>query len=143
MPVSYHYQIPSFKIKSKKRVTDWILLIAFLEKKVIEKVDLIFCNDEFLLKLNQEFLSHEAYTDVITFDYSKAGKIVAEIYISIDRVKENSFTFKFSFDTELSRVMIHGILHCFGYLDKTDRDKKIIRRKEEECLRLLEEMKKN
>ncbi|HYV92459.1 MAG TPA: rRNA maturation RNase YbeY [Chitinophagales bacterium] len=150
MPVSFHYQVPSFKIKNKYRIIDWILLIAFLQKKVIEKVDFIFCNDEFLLKLNKEFLAHKAYTDVITFNYSEANNIIAEIYISIDRVRENAISFsegiltdKFSFDKELSRVMIHGVLHCFGYTDKNDRDKKMMRRKEEECLRLLEEMKKN
>ena len=150
MPVSFQYQIPSFKIKNKKRITDWILLIAFLGKKEIEKVDFIFCTDEFLFRLNKEFLSHKTYTDVITFDYSEGNHIIAEIYISIERVNENATSFskgvladKFPFEKELSRVMIHGVLHCFGYSDKKDRDKKTMRRKEEECLQLLEEMKKN
>ena len=143
MAVSFHYQIPSFKIKNKKRIADWILLIAFLEKKEIEKVDFIFCNDEFLWKLNKEFLSHKTYTDVITFDYSEANKTIAEIYISVDRVTENAASLNFSFEKELHRVMIHGVLHCFGYSDKNDRDRKTMRRKEEECLRLLEEMNNN
>jgi probable rRNA maturation factor len=144
MRISFHYQVPSFRIKNKKRLTDWILLIAFLEKKEIEKIDFIFCNDDYLLQLNRKFLSHKNYTDVITFNYSEKKKsIIAEIYSSIDRVRENAKLFNVSFEEELNRVIIHGILHCIDYNDKNNRDRKKMRIKEDECLRLLEEMKKN
>src|SRR6187399_1752283 len=130
MPLSFYYQVPSFRIKNKKKITDWILLIAFLEKKEIEKVDFIFCDDAFLLRLNKNFLSHSSLTDIITFDYSEKKIITAEIYISVERVKENKTNFKVSFDEELHRVMIHGVLHCFGYRDKTATEKKRMRREE-------------
>jgi len=141
MRISFHYQVPSFRIKNKKRLTDWILLVAFLEKKEIEKVDIIFCNDEFLLRLNKKFLSHKNYTDVLTFNYSEKKKsITAEIYCSIDRVKENAKFFNVSFEEELNRVIIHGILHCMDYHDKNAHDRRKMRKKEDECLRILAEM---
>lgn len=144
MRISFHYQVPSFRIKNKKRLTDWILLIAFLEKKEVEKIDFIFCNDEYLLQLNKKFLSQKNYTDILTFNYSEKKKsITAEIYSSIDRVRENAKLFNVSFEEELHRVIIHGILHCMGYHDKNDRDQRKMHNKEDECLRLLEEMKKN
>jgi probable rRNA maturation factor len=140
MPVSFHYQIPSFRIKNKKKITDWILLIAFLEKKEIEKVDFVFCDDEYLLLLNKHFLSHVTLTDIITFDYSEKKIITAEIYISVERVNENKTNFKVSFEEELHRVMIHGVLHCLGYGDKSEAEKKIMRREETKCLKLLNEI---
>jgi probable rRNA maturation factor len=140
MPVSFHYQIPSFRIKNKKKITDWILLIAFLEKKEIEKVDFVFCDDEYLLLLNKHFLSHVTLTDIITFDYSEKKIITAEIYISVERVNENKTNFKVSFEEELHRVMIHGVLHCLGYGDKSEGEKKIMRREETKCLKLLNEI---
>jgi rRNA maturation RNase YbeY len=141
MRISFHYQVPFFRIKNKKRITDWILLIAYLEKKEIEKIDFIFCDDEYLLQLNEKFLSHKNYTDVLTFNYSEKKKsIVAEIYTSIDRVKENARVFNVSFEEELNRVIIHGILHCMGYHDKNIHDRRKMRRKENECLRLLKDM---
>ena len=144
MRISFYYQVPSFRIKNKKRLTDWILLIAFLEKKEIEKIDFIFCNDEYLLHLNKKFLSHKTYTDVLTFNYSEKKKsIIAEIYCSIDRIKENARVFKVSFEQELNRVIAHGILHCMGYHDKNDHDRRKIRKKEDECLRLLAQLKES
>jgi probable rRNA maturation factor len=144
MRISFDYQVPSFRIKNKKRLTDWILLIAFLEKKEIEKIDFIFCNDEYLLRLNKKFLSHKNYTDVLTFNYSEKKKsIIAEIYSSIDRVRENAKVFNVSFEEELNRVIIHGVLHCMGYQDKNDHDLRKMHKKEDECLRLLAEMKKS
>jgi len=140
MPVSFHYQISSFKIKNKKRIIDWLLAVAFLEQKEIEKIDFIFCDDEFLLSLNQKFLHHKTLTDIITFDDSSKKEIDAEIFISIPRVKENATYFKVGNEDELHRVMIHGVLHCSGYGDKTEIDKKRMRKKEDEYLRLLQKM---
>ena len=140
MPVSFDYQVSSFLLKRKKQLVNWILLVAYVEKKEIEKIDFVFCSDEFLLELNRKFLSHKTYTDILTFDYSEGNEIMAEIYISIDRVKENALKLKVSFEEELHRVMIHGVLHCFGYEDKKKASQKKIRRKEDEYLRLLAEM---
>jgi probable rRNA maturation factor len=144
MRISFHYQVPSFRIKSKKRITDWILLIAFLEKKEIEKIDFIFCDDKYLLQLNKKFLSHKNYTDVLTFNYSEKKKSInAEIYISIDRVRENASLFNISFAEELNRVIVHGLLHCLGYHDKNDHARRQMRKKEDKCLLLLAEMKES
>lgn len=138
MPISFSYQISSFKIKKKKQVSDWILLVAYLQNKGIEKIEYIFCDDDYLLQLNKKYLSHQTLTDIITFNYNKQKEsIVAEIYISIERVKENAVNFKISFEEELHRVIIHGLLHCFGYNDKKNAEQKRMRRKEDEYLKLL------
>ena len=140
MPVSFAYQVSSFRIKNKKQITEWMLLVAYLEEKQIENVGFVFCDDDFLLALNKKFLSHKTFTDIITFDYSEKKKISAEIYISVPRVKENASSFKTSFKNELHRVMIHGVLHCMGYHDKSERAKKQMRKKEDRYLLLLSEM---
>jgi len=140
MPLSFNYQWRSYRLKNKRRITDWILAAAYIEKKEIERLNYVFCTDEYLLRLNREFLSHDTYTDILTFNYSGTKKIEAEIFISMDRVKENAKNLNISFDDELHRVMIHGVLHCMGYTDKSAREQKKMRKKEDECLRLLAEM---
>jgi probable rRNA maturation factor len=140
MPVSFQYQIFSFKIKNQKHLVNWFLTVAFLENKEIEKIDFVFCNDEFLVKLNEKFLKHKTLTDILTFDDSTKRQINAEVYISIPRVKENATYFKVGFIDELYRVMIHGLLHCCGYRDKSEKEKKLIRRKEDEYLQLLHQL---
>ena len=137
MPIAFYYQVPSFSVKNKKQVQEWILTVAFIEKKEIEKIDYVFCNDEFLLGLNTKFLHHKTLTDIITFDDSQDNVISAEIYISIPRVKENAAIFETSFQKELYRVMIHGVLHCMGYRDKSKKDQRKMRRLEEKYLRMI------
>ncbi len=106
---------------------------------VIDELNYIFCSDDYLLSLNQRFLSHDEYTDIITFDHSFNKKqISAEIFISIKRVKENAKTFKTTFQNELHRVMIHGVLHLTGYKDKTKKQQQAIRKKEDYYLRKLQ-----
>lgn len=139
MPFSFHYQIKSFRVKGKKLMADWLLTAAFLEHKEIEHIDFVFCDDAFLLELNKKFLHHRTLTDIITFDESTKHLLMAEIYISTERVKENAATYNVSFFEELRRVMIHGLLHCMGYGDKTEREKKKMRKKEEEYLALFRE----
>ena len=140
MPVSFQYQVSSFKVKNQKLLINWFLTVAFLENKEIEKIDFVFCNDEFLLTLNQKFLKHKTLTDILTFDDSTKRKISAEIYVSIPRVKENATYFKVGFIDELHRVMIHGLLHCCGYKDKHEKERNRIRRKEDEYLQLLDQL---
>jgi len=94
----------------------------------------IFCSDSYLLKINQEFLKHDFYTDVITFDYSSGDIISGDIFISIDRIKYNAKQFKVSFDYELLRIVIHGVLHLLGYNDKQNQDKILMTSKEDEYL---------
>ena len=107
------------------------------EEQHAKTINYIFCSDDYLLKINKEYLNHDTLTDIITFDNSEEeGKIEADIFISIDRIKENALSLKKDFDQELHRVIIHGLLHLLGYNDKTDDDKAEMRKKEDACLSL-------
>jgi probable rRNA maturation factor len=104
----------------------------------LEELNYIFCSDEYLHQMNLTYLNHDTLTDIITFDNSEAEQIIeGDIFISIDRVKENSEEFDVLFETELHRVLVHGLLHLFGYKDKSEREKVLMREKEEACLSLL------
>jgi rRNA maturation RNase YbeY len=105
------------------------------EKTRLEQLQYIFCSDEYLLEINKQHLNHNYYTDIITFDLSETPEAVTgEIYISIDRVKDNAQTYKASFKQELLRVIFHGALHLCGYKDKTDKDQTLMRKAEDKYL---------
>ena len=107
-----------------------------MEMKTIDEIHIVFCSDDYLLSLNQQFLKHDTYTDIISFDYTeKKGALKGEIYISIDRVKENASLFGSSFMYEIHRVIFHGVLHLCGYKDKLKADQTVMRAKEEVYLR--------
>jgi len=114
----------------------WINESALKENKTVENLSFIFCSDDFLLKINNKYLNHDFYTDVISFDYSEQNLVSGDIYISIDRVKENSRKFGCTVKDELHRIIIHGILHLFGYSDKTPEQKAIMKDKEDFYLSL-------
>jgi len=107
-----------------------------VENKNFEIINIIFCGDEDLLKKNITYLKHKTYTDIITFNYSKNNIVSGDLYISVERVKENASTYKVNFIEELRRVIIHGILHLIGYNDKTEEEKVLIRKKEDFYLSL-------
>ena len=121
----------SFNLTSQERVSLWLLDVIDKEEKAIKEISFNFCNDKELLKVNQEFLSHNNLTDIITFDYSDSRGIIGEILISTERVKDNALDFDQPFDVELRRVMVHGILHLCGYKDKSDDDKILMTKKED------------
>jgi rRNA maturation RNase YbeY len=103
--------------------------------KEVEAINYVFCNDEYLLGINQEYLRHDTLTDIITFELSGPGQpLLADIFISVERVRENAANFKVSFLSEIRRVIFHGVLHLAGYKDKKKEDKKRMREKEAECL---------
>ena len=110
--------------------SSWLENVCIAENKTIEVINYIFCSDEYLLKINQEHLQHDFYTDVISFPFAK-DPIEGDIFISIERVKENALTHKVDFFTELKRVMVHGILHFLGYDDKDEQDQKVMSNKED------------
>ncbi len=113
------------------RVEGWIEQLISTEEKKTGNINYIFCDDEYLLKVNQDFLNHDYYTDVITFDYVKGKTISGDIFISITRIKENAITLSDNdFERELIRVLAHGVLHLCGYKDKSEGDQKIMRAKE-------------
>ena len=115
----------------------WIIHSLNLEKHKLGELTIVFCDDTFLHQLNVEFLNHDTLTDIITFDYNQGDMIFGEIYISIERVKENAEEFSVSFDEELRRVIIHGVLHLCGYKDKSNEDKVLMRMKEDNYLALF------
>lgn len=112
----------------------WLERIITSEDKKLGEISFIFCDDNYLLKLNQQFLDHDTFTDIISFDYSLGNIISGDIYISIERVKDNASIFAVDFAEELRRVMAHGILHFCGFNDKTKKEEELMRRKENEKL---------
>ena len=134
MAISFTSQNIQFTLKNKLGLKNWIKGIIEKEKKDVGQINYVFVNDDALLKMNIAFLNHNTYTDIITFDYCENKKISGDIFISIDRVKENASKFKTSFKDELHRVIIHGVLHLCGYKDKTRKDAEIIRKKENSSL---------
>src|SRR5690606_2632638 len=126
-----------FELKNSIKLQKWIFETIISEGFELGELLYIFCDDEYLHKLNIEYLNHDTLTDVISFDYN-IGKIInGEIYISVERVAENAIDFKTDFENELHRVMIHGVLHFCGYKDKSDTEERIMRQKEEDSLRRL------
>lgn len=123
-----------FSLEKEKKVTNWIKKIAKQEGKKAGNIAYFFCTDDYLLNINRQFLKHDFYTDIITFDYSEDNKIEGEIFISVDRVKDNALKFKQPFQKELMRIIIHGVLHLCGHKDKKPTDKKRMRVKEDEAL---------
>ena len=148
MPIHFHSQNISFTLKNKKsacrskasasagrELKVWLSKTVSSEKKSLGNLNFVFCSDNYLLQLNQTYLQHNTYTDIITFDYSdkkiSPSIISGDIFISIERVKENAEKFQVPFLKELHRVMIHGVLHLMGYKDKTKKDKMLMREKED------------
>lgn len=126
-----------FALKDKSAITGWIKRVIKKEGKKCGELLYFFCTDKYLLGINRTFLKHNTYTDIITFDYSAQKTISGEIYISIERVKENAAIYKQPFNKELKRVIIHGALHLCGYSDKTEGLKKKMRQKEDDALSLF------
>lgn len=126
-----------FRLKSFKKTILWLRESIELEGKIPGEISFIFCSDEYLLKMNIDYLNHKTYTDIITFDTSEERNLICgDIFISIERVRENALKFNKEFDNELHRVIIHGVLHLIGYSDKTTNKKNIMRRKEDAYLSL-------
>ena len=131
--VRFHYENLKFRLKQSRNIQAWVEKVAHSEKHRILTLDYIFCTDEALYQRNLQFLNHNTYTDIITFDLSEYERqIIGEIYISIDRIKDNALRFEQSFEDELHRVIIHGLLHLCGHGDK--------KRVEKEKMRSLEDL---
>ena len=127
----------SFTLKNQNKLVKWIGDVVSSEGFQVGEINYIFCDDSYLNKINQEFLNHDTFTDVISFDYTLGKEIGGDIFISIERVLENAEKFNEVFENELHRVMIHGILHFMGYKDKTKKEKTLMRTKEDENIFIL------
>lgn len=126
-----------FKIGQPRKTSSWIKDVIKKESCLLESLNIIFCTDKYLATMNVNYLGHNTYTDIITFSHSEiAGVIDGEIFISIPRVKENSSRFNTLFESELNRVIIHGVLHLIGYSDKLEAKKVEMRKKEDSYLSL-------
>jgi rRNA maturation RNase YbeY len=134
--IQFNYET-KFLLNNEEQLANWISNIISSEGFIEEEINYIFCDDDYLFKLNVEFLNHDTLTDIISFDYSIGKIIQGDIFISIDRVAENANDFNVSFGEELHRVMVHGVLHYCGYKDKTDMDEALMREKENYYLKLL------
>lgn len=134
--ITFNYET-DFALDDEEQIISWIEKVIQKEGYKVGEINYIFCTDSYLHKINVEFLQHDTYTDIISFDYTLGKTISGDIYISIDRVKENAQEYSVSFTEELHRVMIHGILHYAGYKDKTEDEKTVMRNKENESVLIL------
>lgn len=127
--IRFHFT-NSFTFKNKRKIKNWLKYTVVNEKKKVGDINYIFCSKEYLKKMNSDYLSKNYETDVISFDFSKDNKISGDIYISSETVKKNSIIFNVGFNSELKRVMVHGLLHLLNYNDKSKQEQKIMREKE-------------
>ena len=134
--ITFNYE-SDFVLSDEAVYAKWISQVIASENFREGEINYIFCTDEYLHKINVEFLKHDTLTDIISFDYTVGKELHGDVYISVERVAENASDFNVDFNEELSRVMVHGILHYCGYKDKTDDEKKTMRAKEEAYIKLL------
>lgn len=141
MAINFFQEEVDFKLSNRSKRKKWLKEIASSESHKIGEVNYIFCSDEYLYRMNLEYLNHDTYTDVITFDNSEKEEVIeGDIFISLERVHENALTLQKTIDNELNRVMCHGLLHLLGYKDKSQEESLIMRRKEEESIQLFENL---
>ena len=134
--ISFNYE-NNFNLTNEIKLSKWLSSVILTENCIEGEINYIFCDDEYLHKINVEFLNHDTFTDIISFDYSIGKTLQGDIYISTERVEDNANDYKVQFYEELQRVMVHGILHYCGYKDKTPEDAKLMRAKEEFYLKTL------
>jgi probable rRNA maturation factor len=134
--ISFNYE-NDFELSNEEQFSNWISRVIASEEKKEGEISYIFCDDDYLLNLNEQYLNHDTLTDIISFDYSMGNEIHGDIFISTERVKDNAADFKVSFEEELKRVMAHGVLHYCGYKDKTEEDEALMRSKEDEKIKMF------
>ena len=134
--ISFNYEL-DFKLEDETAFSDWLSKVISSEIKNEGEINYIFCDDDYLLEINQQYLNHDTLTDIISFDYSMGNELHGDIFISIERVRENATDFNVAFEEELKRVLVHGVLHYCGYKDKNEEDEKFMRQKEEEKMKMF------
>ncbi|MGA9637358.1 rRNA maturation RNase YbeY [Flavobacterium sp.] len=134
--ISFNYE-NDFNLENEEVFATWLSSVIESEKKKEGEINYIFCDDNYLHKINLEYLNHDTLTDIISFDYSMGNELHGDIYISVERVQDNATDFKVSFEEELKRVMVHGVLHYCGYKDKSETDEALMRSKEEEKMKMF------
>lgn len=134
--ISFNYET-AFEIENEDVYSKWISSIILSEDKKEGDINYIFCDDDYLIDINQKYLDHDTLTDIISFDYSIGNELHGDIFISVERVKDNALDFDVPFESELRRVMSHGVLHYCGYNDKSEADETLMRNKEEEKMQMF------
>ena len=134
--ISFNYET-DFELGNETLFSNWIAKIIESENRLEGEINYIFCDDDYLHKINLQYLNHDTLTDIISFDYSEGNFLQGDIFISIERVQDNATDFNISLLEELKRVMAHGILHYCGYKDKSTEEEKIMRQKEEEKMKMF------
>nr|WP_315156289.1 rRNA maturation RNase YbeY [uncultured Flavobacterium sp.] len=134
--IDFNYEC-DFTLDNESLYSDWLSRVIVSENKKEGEINYIFCDDDYLHNINVEYLNHDTLTDIISFDYSLGNELNGDIFISIERVQDNALDFNVSFEEELKRVMVHGVLHYCGYKDKTDKDESVMRQKEDEKIKLF------
>ena len=134
--ISFNYET-DFELENEAQYEDWISRIIESEGFDEGEINYIFCDDDYLHKINVEYLDHDTLTDIISFDYTVGNLIQGDIFVSVERVQDNANDFNVSFEEELKRVIVHGVLHYCGYKDKSEEDSKVMRSKEEEKIKLF------
>jgi rRNA maturation RNase YbeY len=134
--ISFNYKT-DFELANESAIESWIGRIIASEQKSEGEISYVFCDDDYLLELNQQYLQHDTLTDIISFDYSLGNELSGDIFISIERVRENAEIFNQSFENELLRVVSHGVLHYCGYKDKSEADEQLMRQKENEKIAMF------
>jgi probable rRNA maturation factor len=137
--ISFFTEDVDYTLKDKLKIKRWIQQSVASESKKTGDINIIFCSDEYLLEVNKQYLNHDYYTDIITFNYN-TDKINGDLFISLDRVADNANQNNVPRETELLRVIIHGVLHLLGYNDKTAKEEREIRAKEDSCIKVYQEL---
>lgn len=132
--LSFFSEHPGYNFEHEDASTEWLMGLAQHYDVSIAQINYIFCTDDAILEINRQYLDHDYYTDIITFPYSEGSDISSDIFISIDTVQSNAVKFGTSFETELTRVIAHGLLHLIGFKDKTDEDALEMRKQEDFCI---------
>ncbi|MDR0228228.1 MAG: rRNA maturation RNase YbeY [Flavobacteriaceae bacterium] len=134
--IIFNYETP-FELKNEESYEEWLEAVIESEGFLTGELNYIFCDDAYLHEINVKYLDHDTYTDIISFDYTEGQLVSGDIFLSIERVRENAVEFGVEFEEELLRVMVHGVLHYIGFKDKTDEEASLMRSKEEEKMKMF------
>ena len=134
--INFNYE-SDFTLDNEEAIATWLSAVIVSENKTEGEINYIFCDDEYLHKINVEYLNHDTLTDIISFDYTMGNEISGDIFVSVERVLDNSKDYNTSFEDELKRVLVHGVLHYCGYKDKSEADEVLMRSKEDEKLTMF------
>ena len=134
--INFNYE-SDFNLENEEAIASWLSAVIVSEKKKEGEINYIFCDDDYLHKINLEYLNHDTLTDIISFDYTVGNELNGDIFISVERVQDNATDFNVSFEEELKRVLVHGVLHYCGYKDKDEESERLMRSKEDEKIAMF------